>query len=265
LQNTAQSSRARDQQVRNIASRAGPVKSEVSGRAVARFLLPPAIAGVILTILAPLGTQYFGLVGRALYWIGLCFAGGIGALLMQLWLDRWKNPANAIVRTFLRSLGATLAVAPFVLFGVGSTSPTVVGITLFYIAVIALVITAVSERFTHRPEAGSTIEIDRPPLMERLPLKLQGADLYAAVSEDHYLRIYTSKGDHMLLMRLVDVPDLALPLEGLTPHRSWWVAKDGVADIIRQSGKLTIHLKNGETVPVSRSGAARIKEAGWLP
>ena len=246
-----------------------PVKSEVSGRAVARFLLPPAIAGVILTILAPLGTQYFGLVGRALYWIGLCFAGGIGALLMQLWLDRWKNPSSAIVRTLLRSLGATLAVAPFVFYGIrsggGPTSLTTVGITLFYIGVIALVITAVSERFTHRPEAGSTTQVDRPPLMERLPLKFQDANLYAAVSEDHYLRIYTSKGDHMLLMRLGDVPDLALPLEGLTPHRSWWVAKDGVADIIRQSGKLTIQLKNGEMVPVSRSGATRIKDAGWLP
>jgi len=65
-------------------------------------------------------------------------------------------------------------------------------------------------------------------------------------------------------MRLGDVEGLAQPLAGLSPHRSWWVAEQGVAAVRRTQGEMLIALKDGTDVPVSRTGAARVKAAGWL-
>lgn len=241
------------------------MKFSASRQAVFSFLATPVLAGVVLTILAPLGTDQFTLSGRAAYWIGLCLTGSCGAVGTQIALSRSRTPPNRFVGMVLLSLGATLAVSPFVLFGSDASDLFAVALTLFYIWVIAIVITAVSENVSHRRVTGTQSGNDaRPALMERLPLKLQDAQLYAAVSEDHYLRVYTSKGDHMLLMRLGDVPDLAQPLDGLSPHRSWWVAKAGVEETIRQDGKLMLRLKNGVEVPVSRTGAKRVRDAGWL-
>jgi len=46
-------------------------------------------------------------------------------------------------------------------------------------------------------------------IRERLPPKFRDADLYAINSEDHYVRIHSSAGEHMILMRLSDAQDLA--------------------------------------------------------
>ena len=186
------------------------MKPDASRQAFLRFLVTPVLAGVVLTILAPLGTDQFALLGRAVYWIGLCLAGAFGAVSTQFAIARLKSPPHRFLQMIVLSLGATLAVSPFVLFGSNASGLFAVALTLFYIWVIAIVITAVSENVSHR-RATTTQPVNdaRPALMERLPFKLQDAQLYAAVSEDHYLRVYTSKGDHMLLMRLADVPDLA--------------------------------------------------------
>jgi len=45
-------------------------------------------------------------------------------------------------------------------------------------------------------------------------------------------------------------------------HRSWWVAKGGVADAKRDNGKLVLVLKSGTEVPVSRTYLTAAKEAG---
>ncbi|MGB6230809.1 MAG: LytTR family DNA-binding domain-containing protein, partial [Litorimonas sp.] len=104
----------------------------------------------------------------------------------------------------------------------------------------------------------------RPALMERLPMKFRDAALFAASSEDHYVRVHTSAGSHLVLMRLADVGALARPVDGLNPHRSWWVAKDGVAEVAREGGKRVIVLKDGARAPVSRAGLKRLREAGWF-
>lgn len=235
---------------------------------IASFLITPLLAGLVLTVLAPFGTHNFSLLGRAAFWIGMSLAGGLGALSVQWAVKRWAPSITGWRYTLLQSLGATLSVAPFVIggfgYGFGQTSPASLLMTLFYIWVIAIVITAVGElagRQTPSPEDESS---QRPALMDRLPLQVRGADLYGVTSEDHYVRIRTSAGSHMVLMRLADVEGLARPVSGLSPHRSWWVAEDGVGQIKRDGSKFVIELKDGTDVPVSRAGAQRLREAGWL-
>ncbi|MGJ8560884.1 MAG: LytTR family DNA-binding domain-containing protein [Litorimonas sp.] len=238
--------------------------ARIFGSRILSNLVTPIIAGSILTILAPFGTHRLDLAWRLLYWVSLCLAGGLGAMAAHQIMLRAKLPVVGWRHSVVQSLGSTVAVAPFVIAGFANFSPASTALTLFYIWVIAIVITVFAEL------AGKTAAKDgpspdmRPTLMDRLPLHLRDATLYAAMSEDHYVRLHTSGGDHLTLMRLGDVEGLAQPLSGLSPHRSWWVAEQGVADVRRRQGKMLIALKDGTDVPVSRAGAARVKAAGWL-
>lgn len=112
---------------------------------------------------------------------------------------------------------------------------------------------------THAP-AGGPISVR---FLERLPAKLHGAALYAISAEDHYLRLHTSKGADLILMRLSDAIAELEGIEGAQTHRSWWVARDAVEGARRDGVKLTLLLKGGVEAPVSRPNIRPLREAGW--
>lgn len=226
-------------------------------------LITPLIAGIVLAILGPFGSSNFQPVFRFVYWISLTLAGGLGAML-GMWIIRRFNPDMTVTwRALVQSLAASFAVAPFVL---GLHTTVTIGsawLTLFYIWVVAIVITTFGELAGRRTSEDVTAP-KKPKLLDRLPPKFREAELYAISSEDHYIRIHSAVGEHMLLMRLTDAEDLASPLIGLKPHRSWWVAEAGVDSVKKSGGKTTLTLKSGIVVPVSREGAKRVREAGWI-
>jgi hypothetical protein len=100
--------------------------------------------------------------------------------------------------------------------------------------------------------------------LERLPLKLRGGEVWAVEAEDHYLRLHTSKGQDLILLRLADAVAELEGIEGAQVHRSWWVARDAVAEARRGDGRATLTLKDGSEVPVSRTYAKLIRERGWM-
>jgi hypothetical protein len=103
-----------------------------------------------------------------------------------------------------------------------------------------------------------------PKFLERLPLKLRGAEVWAVEAEDHYLRLHTSLGQDLILLRLADAVDELAGIEGAQVHRSWWVARDAIADARRGDGRATLVLKDGSEVPVSRTYAKVIRDLGWI-
>ncbi|MDB5477415.1 MAG: response regulator of the LytR/AlgR family [Phenylobacterium sp.] len=103
-----------------------------------------------------------------------------------------------------------------------------------------------------------------PKFLERLPLKLRGAEVWAVEAEDHYLRLHTSKGQDLILMRLTDAVAELAGIEGAQVHRSWWVARDAIADAKRGDGRATLTLKDGAEVPVSRTYARILRERNWI-
>lgn len=68
--------------------------------------------------------------------------------------------------------------------------------------------------------------------------------------DDHYVKVYTDKGHHMLLMRFKDALALLENHPDLQTH-SWWVSLDAVSSVEKQSRKVTLLLKNQLSVPVS--------------
>jgi len=103
-----------------------------------------------------------------------------------------------------------------------------------------------------------------PRFLERLPTRLRGATLYAVEAEDHYLRLHTSRGSDLILMRLSDAIAELAGLEGARTHRSWWVARVAVQGADRSEARISLRLPDGLTAPVSRTYAKDLREAGWL-
>lgn len=233
-----------------------------------RGLMTPVLAGVVLGILAPFHTGGFRPVLRFTYWISLTLAGGLGAVLAQILLMRVKPQIMWWTSALVQSVGATLAVAPFVIGLNGHINLSAIGLSLFYIWVISIVIASVGELVRRQSQMNDGPQIESPPprapIFDRLPPKFREATLYAITSEDHYIRIYSDVGEHMMLMRLADAEALASPLPGLKPHRSWWVTEAGVNAVNRNAGKMSLILHDGSRVPVSRSGAKAVKAAGWV-
>jgi len=117
-------------------------------------------------------------------------------------------------------------------------------------------------RLTHAPAIGAPAPSVR--FLERLPPKLKGAVLYAVSAEDHYLRLHTSKGSDLILMRLSDALVELEGLEGAQTHRSWWVAKEAVESARREGDRVMLTLKGGVEAPVSRPNVRPLREAGWF-
>ncbi len=97
------------------------------------------------------------------------------------------------------------------------------------------------------------------PLLDRLPPELRG-ELIAVSVEDHYTRVITNKGSHLMLMRFSDALKELQNAEGLQVHRSHWVAQKSVDSLIKESGRLRLKLTDGQEVPVSRTYSAEVRE-----
>ncbi len=221
-------------------------------------------AGLVLSILAPYGTGRLNTSERFAYWVGLCMAGGFGAAIFDI-VSHLKNLTRNIWLTALgRSIGSAALVSAFVLYSQSpNNTPAGIALTLFYVWIIAILICstgALIELASRKPAAVRT----RASLIDRLKPALRSAEIYALSSEDHYVRIMTSKGDDLVLMRLKDAIAETAPLRGIQTHRSWWVAENGTEKSTFTNGKSEIVLKNGHITPVSRSGKSRLKEAGWI-
>ena len=96
-----------------------------------------------------------------------------------------------------------------------------------------------------------------------LPVDKRG-DLYCLEMADHYVKVYTSKGHHLLLMRFKDALELLVHSSGLQTHRSWWVTKSAITAMNKEGRKVSLSLINGVEVPVSRTYLDKVKAANIL-
>lgn len=105
---------------------------------------------------------------------------------------------------------------------------------------------------------GAAGVVAGPTFVRRLSAEKRGA-LWALTAEQHYLRVYTNKGDDLILMRLSDALGELEQADGLQIHRSHWVARTGVERLEEEDKRLFVILKNGVRLPVSRPNNAAAK------
>jgi hypothetical protein len=115
------------------------------------------------------------------------------------------------------------------------------------------------------PETRAAAPDDGPPrFLSRLPHGLKGALIHAVEADDHYLKVHTSRGMDMILMRLSDAVDELEGIAGAQVHRSWWVARAAVEAVDRADGRITLVVASGLRVPVSRTFVKALREEGWI-
>lgn len=93
---------------------------------------------------------------------------------------------------------------------------------------------------------------------------LIGTEIIYMMSELHYVRVVTLKGEILVLYNLKDaIEKLPKDYSGIQTHRSYWVSKRYIQAVKELKGKMILILSNGKTIPVSRRKADEVKE--FLP
>jgi len=233
-----------------------------------------AAIGAFLTFTNPFGaTNGLPLWGAFLYWTGLVALGWYGGSMigagLRMLAPKLDPLVNRVISTFLVAVlvtGAIVLVQQLLGRPVPSSYwPTLYGLVLGISAGIAAVAWVVERAFGGPPGAVThALPEGRVRFLDRLPPKLKGAAIYAVSAEDHYLRLHTSKGADLILMRLSDAIVELEGLEGAQTHRSWWVARDAVESVRRDGDKVVLIIKGGAEAPVSRPNVRPLREAGWF-
>lgn len=220
------------------------------------------------------GTGEIPFPGRVVYWTGLMALGVVSSivvspLVFEKWLPKAPTAIQIAVVAAIISIPITLGLVVIEAADGGVEPLGWWGQQYVYVFVISALLTTaawVIERFVEKPLTAPPAQrgAEPPAFVERLPIRLRAAELYAIESEDHYLRVHTSAGQELILMRLADAVRELAGVEGLQTHRSWWVARQGLADVVRGDGRMVLKLKSGAEAPVSRTYAKTVRDAGWV-
>jgi DNA-binding LytR/AlgR family response regulator len=239
-----------------------------------------ALAGLFLALVGPFATIQESLPLRLVYWIGVMVAGGgllaLAERLLSHLLPRmalWRRAlATAAVITAPQT-GVVIAAEalvfnnPVSLVLYARLLPAVLIISIAALSVMLLTRTALSRPASADSPASELEPEETEPdlLAQHLPAQLRDADIVALQAEDHYVRIHTDAGSHLVLMRFADAIVLAETTRpGHRLHRSWWAPADAISAVAYSRGSGQAELKGGITAPVSRSSYPALREAGWF-
>ena len=238
-----------------------------------KFLRPAAVLVGLAALFTWFGVYDFSAqpVLRFVMWLVTMSVGGVSAIwIIPAVFERRLAQQSVIVRVALSAgliaLPVTASLIAFFLLLGAHVSPGALPMQYLYVYAVCVVMVS-GGVVVSRAQAAPLLEAAEAQdvvarFMQRLPVKYRTAELWAVSSEDHYLRVHTSLGEELILMRLADAMRDLGGTDGLQTHRSWWVARDGVADTRREGGKLFLVLKSGKTAPVSRTYASPVKQAG---
>ena len=231
------------------------------------------IVATILSASGAFGTGGLAVIPRTAYWIGLTAAGTAMGILgarrliprrlfdTRLWLA-WL----VVVALICVPMTVVVFLSDAVVVGRPMRMSLLLEMfppTLATTAAITGLAFLIRHRMPAETHAGSA-GAPPPRFLERLPARLKGAELWAVEAQDHYLRLHTSLGQDLVLMRLGDAIVELEGIEGARTHRSWWVARASVKAVERSEGRATLTLPDGAEAPVSRAYLKSLREAGWF-
>lgn len=232
------------------------------------------VAGVFLALVGAFGSGSPPLYLRLLLWVPILLFGTVVGQLIGIRMRRRPRIGESAVAVWaLTTLLVTAVVTGFAWAYTGLIFGNAAGRSLlFFFAATGLVsgvVTAIMMLINRPgPATHAAAPGPAPPaairFLDRMPEKLKGGAIYAVQAEDHYLRLHTSKGSDLILMRLADAIAELEGIEGAQTHRSWWVTKDAIAEVRRADGRIALALKNGAEAPVSRPNVKALRESGWF-
>jgi DNA-binding LytR/AlgR family response regulator len=229
-------------------------------------------AGLFMSFVGAFGSGQAPLLPRTAYWLAVMWAGSGLGVTASWALERLRSFEERPVATAIAvALVMTAPMTLFVwlmtawIFRQPLTTQTLLRavIPVFLVSAVVTGISYMARRRLTETHAGTPEAPITPRFLDRLPFRLKGSEIYAVQAEDHYLRVHTSAGSDLILMRLSDAVGALEGIEGAQTHRSWWVSKGAVADVRTSDGRATLTLKSGAEVPVSRTYNKALRQAGW--
>ena len=230
------------------------------------------VAVVFLSMSGAFGSGEAPYLQRLGYWSTTVILGAALGAIVSGWLERsgfaderpWLQGA---ITTVVIALPLTVVV--WLVTSLWFARPVEIShlpTFLLPVLVISALMTAANYAAGGRPRRTHAAVAGSPPprFLDRMPLKLRGAELIAVQSEDHYLRVHTDRGSDLILMRLSDAVAELEGLEGAQTHRSWWVARAAVRSATSGDGRATLDLGDGLQAPVSRTYVKALRAAGWF-
>lgn len=245
--------------------------------------------GLLLGIVGAFGSYNYDLVFRVILWLGICGVAGIIAITIEYGLVRFGARWRSMIAWWAAlTLGLALAMVPVIFaLNVQSGEPIVSALARFTrnSFAISAVLTAArlaigllieirsagetgsiprpSETKTHDAVAAPQ-QATRPALSARLAPALQDAPIQALKSEGHYVRVIIPNRSELVLMRFADAVAEMDGRAGMQVHRSWWIARDAIADSRVREGRLEVRIDDEIWAPVSRTYRSDLRETGWI-
>lgn len=231
--------------------------------------------GVVLGYLGPLGSYESPLLIRLLYWVIAVAVGYVVYNSVYRFCYFYAKKKNVpYLLTFI--IGACLS-AFFLTFILAAYTSYFWDVPYGYwdrylfhypqVFIIGIVIGSIDvfvRRYIGKQlSAKNDGNVAGDSFLKRLPTEI-GKELICFVMEDHYLRVYTSEGEHLLLHRMKDALEELKDYNGTQVHRSWWIAIDKVKKVKKETRKAKITMINGVEVPVSQKYLPQIKEVGLI-
>jgi len=185
-------------------------------------------------------------------WLQTALSGVVAALLfvpMAYFLDLvFAIPDNAVSAGLVPGL-------------IDEASGVVVPVTVTWLALNApwIVQLDFSKRHVARGSRQSVCQQEAPSnetqqasrFLQELRSRASG-DLISISSELHYVRVLTTDREVMFLYNLKDAIDELPANSGVQIHRSHWVSREHVRELVKKDGASECILSNGRRLPVSR-------------
>jgi hypothetical protein len=241
-------------------------------RWVLRLLLVAAV-GILLGRLGPFGTFSDLSSGeRYSYWVGLTLLMWLQGIAVLALVDRplaqrgWPGWGRVVVSALVAAVptGFEVAWAEMFLRVERDLGPIDVLAIIGDVALLSVPLLLLTHGLTHSAnqiDSGSAGEASGTDSLIALMEPGKRGPLLAMGSEDHYVRLYSDRGDSLVAMRFADAVTALAESEGIQVHRSWWVAAGAVEAVNRAGEGLQLTLRNGLKVPVSRSFAQQVRKA----
>jgi hypothetical protein len=263
-----------------------PLEPIFSKQKLAHDLLIVAAVGLFIGFLAPFGMDELPVLVSLSYWLVTCTCGYFIYTPMIRLGHRYlaKVVKLAWIRVALSTLIASMIMSVAVpliswlffsieielaeeFFQVFPKAIVIGGVMTFFSLVQGYIrqqksqleqSKKVIEEHQQHTDADADTHLQYDQFMQLLPIDKRG-QLICLEMSDHYLKVHTDRGHHMLLMRLKDALLKLDGFAGMQTHRSWWVATEAIVSVNKDNRKMSLTLANGIEVPVSRTFVDAVK------
>ncbi len=194
-------------------------------------------------------------VGRSPVIAQLLFASVIASLLF--------SPLALVVDALFQAEGSVDADGgPILLDAVSELAHFFVPTALTWLLINASSLRKVPRPASVEPavEAPVTPDALATEFWSRVPGRL-GRRIVALSAELHYLRVYTTEGEALILFPFGQAVALLGQNAGLQIHRSHWVSLTYVDEVTTENGRVFCKTVGGPVLPVSRSYRAALRNA----